>query len=493
MIESLVPFAAVMAPLAAIPLIAASSRWPNIRELWTLLAAFAAFFLVISLIPSVDADTLVGSGRFFIVEGVPLELKVDQTGLFFGLIASTLWLVTCFYSIGYVREHREKHQTRYFAAFAACIGSTLGIAFSANLVTFLVFYEMLSLATYPLVIHSESPKAIRSGRKYLTYALTAGIALIAAVLWTGNAAGTYEFTAGGILEPGMLSPSAMRLLFLLFIVAVGVKAGLMPLHGWLPAAMVAPTPVSALLHAVAVVKSGVFGVIRVVGFVFGPETMAAYGLDTMLIVVSGTTILLASCIALRQDNLKARLAYSTVGHLSYIVLGIALLSKSGFAGGMLHMVNHATMKITLFFCAGAIMVHLHKDRVSQLDGIGRAMPWTMGAFAIGSLGLAGVPPVNGFLSKWLLCEGSLEAGLNLPMVILLTSGLLNAAYFFPIVYRAFFRAPAEGVAEKGEAPPMLVVPICIVAGFSLLLFFWPDLFLGLARDVASAVFGGGQA
>jgi multicomponent Na+:H+ antiporter subunit D len=209
-IDSLVPLAAVLAPLGAIPLIVASGRWPNIRELWTLLAAFSAFFLVVSLVPEVDAATVVGSGSFAIVEGVPLELKVDQTGLFFALIASSLWLVTCFYSIGYVRAHHEQRQTRYFASFAACIGSTLGIAFSANLVTFLVFYEMLSLATYPLVIHAETPKALRSGRKYLTYALSAGIHLIAAVIWTGIAAGTYEFRAGGILEPGMLAPSSSR-------------------------------------------------------------------------------------------------------------------------------------------------------------------------------------------------------------------------------------------------------------------------------------------
>jgi len=492
-IDSLIPLMAVLAPIGAIPFIVAFDKWPNMRELWTLIAAFTAFALVLSLVPMVDASTVVGSGSFEIVAGVPLALKVDQAGLFFGLIASGLWIVTCFYSIGYVRTHGEGHQTRYFASFAACIGSTLGIAFSANLVTFLVFYEMLSLATYPLVIHNQSPKAIRAGRKYLTYALTAGVLLIAAVIWTGHTAGTFDFVAGGIIEPGALAPPQMRLLFLLFIAAVGVKAGLMPLHGWLPAAMVAPTPVSALLHAVAVVKSGVFGIIRVVGFVFGPETMQAYGLDTMLIVVSGITILLASFIALRQDNLKARLAYSTIGHLSYIVMGIALMSKSGFAGGMLHMVNHATMKITLFFCAGAIIVHLHKDRSSQLDGIGRAMPWTMGAFAVGSLGLAGVPPVNGFLSKWLLCEGSLEAHLYLPMIILLISGLLNAAYFFPIVYRAFFRAPSDAVVAKGEAPALMVVPICIAASLSLVLFFWPDLFLGIARDVAAAVFGKGAA
>ena len=486
MIESYVPLAAVLAPLLAIPLIVASNRWPDVRELWTLLAAFAALFLVGSLVPLVNADTAVGSGSFEVVRGVALELRVDQTGLFFGLIASGLWVVTSFYSIGYVRAHRERHQTRYFASFAACIGSTLGVAFAGNLVTFLVFYEMLSLATYPLVIHTETPQAIRSGRKYLTYALSAGLLLLAAVLWTGQAAGTFEFRPGGILASGMLSAGAMRVLFLLFIAGVGVKAGLMPLHGWLPSAMVAPTPVSALLHAVAVVKSGVFGVIRVVGFVFGPETMHEYGLDSLLLVVAGATILLASCIALRSDNLKRRLAYSTIGHLSYIVLGVALLNRDGFAGGMLHMVNHATMKITLFFCAGAIIVHLHKDRVSQLDGIGRAMPWTMGAFAVGALGLAGVPPVNGFLSKWLLCEGSTR----LTMAILLTSGLLNAAYFFPIVHRAFFRPPAEGVAEKGEAPLIMVLPICIVAALSIVLFFWPDLFLGMARDVAAAVFNG---
>ncbi|MHC4849121.1 MAG: monovalent cation/H+ antiporter subunit D family protein [Planctomycetota bacterium] len=486
MTESLVPLAAVLTPLGAIPLIVASNKWRDIREAWTLLAAFGAFFLVASLIPWVDASTAVGSGSFELVRGIALELRVDQTGLFFGLIASGLWVVTCFYSIGYVRAHQEGHQTRYFASFAACIGSTLGVAFAGNLVTFLVFYEMLSLATYPLVIHSESPRAIRSGRKYLTYALTAGVLLLAAVIWTGQAAGTYEFTAGGILNPGALSAPSMRILFLLFIAGVGVKAGLMPLHGWLPAAMVAPTPVSALLHAVAVVKSGVFGIIRVVGFVFGPETMRGYGLDSILLLVAGVTILLASCIALRSDNLKRRLAYSTIGHLSYIVLGVALLNREGFAGGMLHMVNHATMKITLFFCAGAIIVHLHKDNVSQLNGIGRAMPWTMGAFAIGALGLAGVPPVNGFLSKWMLCEGSTK----LTMAVLLTSGLLNAAYFFPIVHRAFFRPPDEGVAEKGEAPLMMLIPICIVASLSLILFFWPDLFLGMARDVANAVMDG---
>jgi len=485
-IESFVPLAAVLAPLVAIVPIVASSKWPDVRETWTLLAAFASFLLVASLVPQVDAATSVGSGAFEIVAGVALELRVDQAGLYFGLIASGLWVATSFYSIGYVRAHREGHQTRYFASFAACIGSTLGVAFAGNLVTFLVFYEMLSLATYPLVIHKESREAIRSGRKYLTYALTAGVLLLAAVLWTGRAAGTYNFEAGGILGVQALDASSMRLLFLLFIAGVGVKAGLMPLHGWLPSAMVAPTPVSALLHAVAVVKSGVFGVIRVAGFVFGPETMEAHGLDSLLVLVAGATILLASFIALRADNLKRRLAYSTVGHLSYIVLGVALLNADGFAGGMLHMVNHATMKITLFFCAGAIIVHLHKERVSQLDGIGRAMPWTMGAFAVGALGLAGVPPVNGFLSKWLLCEGSGRW----TMAILLTSGLLNAAYFFPIVHRAFFRPPGEGLDGKGEAPLLMVVPICIVAALSLLLFFWPDLFLGMARDVAAAVMGG---
>ncbi|MCA1742454.1 MAG: monovalent cation/H+ antiporter subunit D family protein [Desulfovibrionales bacterium] len=487
---SSIPFLAVIVSLVAVPLILLSSKKPNLREFWTLSAAFIKFPLVLSLLP----DALAGKvAQFTILEispGIALELKADPVGIFFALIASGLWILTCFYSIGYVRGSSEKKQTRYFASFAVCLSATIGIAFSANLLTFLIFYEILTLATYPLVIHKESKEAIRSGRQYLTYALTAGVVLIAAIGWTYALAGTLDFKPGGLLDGVINDPWVAKSIFILFIAGFGVKAGIMPLHSWLPAAMVAPTPVSALLHAVAVVKSGVFGVIRLVGFTMGPENMQMFGLDVLLAVFAGATILLASIIAMKQDNLKARLAYSTVGHLSYIVLGLALISPEGFTGGLLHLANHATMKITLFFCAGAIYVNLHKTEISQLDGIGKVMPLTMGAFTIGAMGLAGVPPVNGFISKWFLCMGSLEAGQVIILFIFLGSGLLNAAYFFPIVHRAFFRPGGKDLENHGEASLMMVIPICIVATLSLALGLYPNLFFNmfdLAQGITQSV------
>ncbi len=487
---SSIPFLAVLVSLAAVPLILMSSDKPNLREFWTLAAAFIKFPLVLSLLPGVFAGQIAQFTILEIVPGISLELKADPAGMFFALIASGLWILTCFYSIGYVRGSNEKKQTRYFASFAVCLSATIGIAFSANLLTFLIFYEILSIATYPLVIHKENAQAIRSGRQYLTYALSAGLVLIAAIGWTYVLAGTLDFKPGGLLEGVLHDPWGAKSLFIMFMAGVGVKAGIMPLHSWLPAAMVAPTPVSALLHAVAVVKSGVFGLIRVVGFTMGPENMQVFGLDMILAFFAAITILLASIIAIKQDNLKARLAYSTVGHLSYLVLGLALISPEAFTGGLLHLANHATMKITLFFCAGAIYVNLHKSEISQLDGIGKVMPWTMGAFTIGALGLAGVPPINGFISKWFLCIGSLQADQLIILFVFIISGLLNAAYFFPIVHRAFFRPGGRELEKHGEASMLMVVPICIVALLSLGLGLYPNLFLNmfdLARDITQSV------
>ncbi|TSA47139.1 MAG: monovalent cation/H+ antiporter subunit D family protein, partial [Deltaproteobacteria bacterium] len=383
-------------------------------------------------------------------------------------------------------------QTRYFASFAVCLSATIGIAFAANLLTFVFFYEILTIATYPLVIHKETKVAIAAGRKYLVYTLTAGVLLIAATAWTYRIAGTLDFRAGGLFGNASFSPSAITVLFVLFLGGVGVKAAIMPLHSWLPAAMAAPTPVSALLHAVAVVKSGVFGVVRIVGFVFGPELMRQFGLNIFLATVAGVTIILASLLAFRQDNLKHRLAYSTVGHLSYIVLGAALLSPASLIGGLLHIANHATMKITLFFCAGAIYVRHHKEKISELDGIGKVMPWTMGAFTVGAIGLAGIPPINGFVSKWQLGLGALQADEILPLAVLVLSGLLNAGYFAPIIYRAFLKKPAVPF-DHGEASPAMVIPIVITALFSLLLGLDPDLFFHfyrLAATVSGRILGG---
>lgn len=494
---SIVPLLAVLVSLAAVPLIIMSSKHRNLREFWTIAASFIKFGLVLSLLPNALLEK---TAEIRIIDifaaadkSAGIVLRADPFGVFFALIASGLWIFTSFYSIGYVRGVPEKKQTRYFASFAVCLSATIGIAFAANLLTFIIFYEILTIATYPLVIHKETEEAIKGGRKYLVYTLTAGLLLIAASALTYQITGTLDFKAGGLFADGLLTPGTAVVVFLLFLGGVGVKAGIMPMHSWLPTAMVAPTPVSALLHAVAVVKSGVFAVIRVVGFVFGPYIMAKFGLNTILLVMAGFTIIVASFIALRQDNLKRRLAYSTVGHLSYIVLGAALLTPSGFTGGMMHIAFHATMKITLFFVAGAIYVNLHRNNISELDGIGKVMPWTMGAFTVGAIGLAGIPPINGFVSKWYLGMGSIESGSLIPLVILVVSGLLNAAYFFPIVHIAFFRK-GKGLEGKGEAPLTMVIPIVLAAILSLLFGIYPDLFFKfyqLAGNIAASIMGVG--
>ncbi len=488
------PFWAICSSLAAVVLILLSSRRPNLREFWTLLAAVTKFSLVLSLLPPTLAGRAASCTILEISPGIGLSLQADPFGLFFALIASGLWILTSIYSIGYMRGHQEKKQTRYFASFALSLAATIGVAFAANLLTFIVFYELLTLATYPLVIHKESPEAIRAGRQYLAYSLTGGVLLIAAAAWVYQVTGSLDFRGGGILSEDEMSAGGIKALFCLFILGTGVKAAIMPLHSWLPNAMVAPTPVSALLHAVAVVKSGVFGVVRVVGFVFGPDLMERHHLDVALAAAAGFTVIVASLIALNQDSLKRRLAYSTIGHLSYIVLGTALLSADGFMGGVFHISTHALMKITLFFCAGALYVHAHKENVSELDGIGRSMPWTMGAFTIGSLGLIGVPPVNGFFSKWFLCSGAVQSGWLIALVVFLISGLLNAAYFLPIVHRAFFRAPPKG-AHGGEASWWMVAPLCATAALSVLLGLMPDLvfhFFDLAGRVSATVLNATQ-
>ncbi len=491
-VESYRPLVAVLVSLAAVPLIVASDRRPNLRETWTLIAAFAKAALVVSMLPFVLDDKILTCALWELSPDIRLELRVDPLGLIFALVASVLWVFTSFYSIGYVRGAREHKQTRYFASFAVCVSATIGIAFAANLLTFLVFFEMLTFATFPLVIHKETPVAKAAAWKYLAYTIPAGLCLITATAWSVSLVGDTTFRPGGFLAESGASSGAFGWLFLLFILAVGVKAGIMPLHSWLPSAMAAPTPVSALLHAVAVVKAGVFGVLRVTGYVFGTDLLRELGAWSVLAWAAGITLTVASLLAMRQDNLKRRLAYSTVGHLSYIVLGAALLTPAAWTGAVLHLLFHATMKITLFFCAGAIYVRTRKENISQLDGIGRQMPITMAAFTIASLGLAGVPGVNGFLSKWYLALGALEADRQVFLLLLVLSGVLNAAYFFPVIRVAFFRSGDE-FSRFGEASALMVAPLAITALISVTLGLAPNLgpaAFDLARGIAMAVAGG---
>jgi NADH-quinone oxidoreductase subunit L/multicomponent Na+:H+ antiporter subunit D len=449
-VASLRPLAAVLVSVGAIPLILASHRRPNLREAWTMLAAVAKVTLVGSMVPGVLAGDVYVTDLGTFVADVGFVLRVDPLGLLFGLLASALWVVTSLYSIGYMRGLSEHDQTRYFAAFAASLATAIGVAFAANLVTLFVFYELLTVATYPLVAHDESEEARAAGRKYLAYTFLGGVAVLTGTVLVFWLAGTTTFAAGGIAGLATADPAVARLAFALLAGGFGVKAALMPAHSWLPDAMVAPTPVSGLLHAVAVVKSGVFGIARVALDVFGPETMRELGVGLPLAAVATFTLLTASVIALRKDNLKRRLAYSTISQLSYIVLGLGVLSGEAVVGGLLHIPAHAFMKLTLFFCAGAIHVETHTDDISEMAGIGRRMPLTMAAFAVASAGMAGIPLLAGFVSKWYLLIGSVEAGQAVFALALLASGMLNIAYFWPIVYQAFFERP-----ESHDEKPLL--------------------------------------
>lgn len=459
------PFIAVMIPLVASILISMSSRWPNLREGWTFIAAFSLWGFVLSMLWDYLQGAPAGGSILALAPSLTLAFHADGFGLTFALVASTLWVATSFYAIGYARATNMGAQTRFFSMFAICLGSAIGIALAANLFTFLIFYEILTLATYPLVVHAGTPKARRAGRLYLCYALTGGALILGATAWCLFYSGTLEFQPGGFL-PNTMSPMTLKILFTCFAIGFGVKAGVMPLHAWLPTAMIAPTPVSALLHAVAVVKAGVFGFLRLIYFVFGPELMQDLNLWQPLAWFAGTTILVSSLIAMRQDELKKRLAYSTIGHLSYIVLAAALLVPSAQIGALMHLANHAMMKITLFFCAGAIYVAAHKTRVSELTGLGWRMPWTFGAFAVGALGLAGTPIICGFVSKWWIIRGAMEHQQPVFMILLLVSGLLNAAYLLPVVTKAFdMKAPRPYLWH--EAPLMMLLPLLFTAALSI--------------------------
>jgi multicomponent Na+:H+ antiporter subunit D len=473
-VDSIRPLAAVLVSFIATGAIVASYRYPNVRDSWSVIAAFTKFGIVASMLPGVlDGQIYVWSFGTF-VPGVEFALRADPLGMLFALLASLLWIFTAFYATGYMRGLDEPNQTRFFAAFAMSLSTALGIAFSQNLVTIFVFYELLSAATYPLVAHDEDDAARIAGRKYLAYTFFGGgVLVLAGTVLVFFMAGSVDFAAGGIpalAEAASADPWLAQLAFGLLIAGFGVKAALMPMHSWLADAMVAPTPVSGLLHAVAVVKSGAFGIARVILDVFGPETVAELGVHIPLAIVAAFTLTAASIIAMRKDHLKRRLAYSTTAQLSYIVLGLSMLHPYAILGGLLHIPAHAFGKLTLFFCAGAIHVETHTDYISEMAGIGKRMPFTMAAFTVGAAGMAGIPLIAGFVSKYYMLIGGLGAGglgvlgaesavMSPTLGIIFTgslilSGLLNIAYFWPIIYTAYFESE-----NRHDAKPLLEFPV----------------------------------
>ncbi|MCZ6623230.1 MAG: proton-conducting transporter membrane subunit, partial [Deltaproteobacteria bacterium] len=392
---------ALLVPLLGAGLISFLGRRPNLRESVSLLTAVSLFSLVLGLVPRVNAGESLTYALLEVMPGLRLAFNVEPLGLLFALLASGLWIITSIYSIGYMRGHNEEHQTRFYVYFALTIAAAIGVAFAGNGFTLFIFYEMMTLVTYPLVTHHGTEEAVRAGRVYLGYLFGTSVGFfLLAMTWTWLLAGTLDFKPGGILA-GKASNTVVSVLLALYVFGIG-KAALMPFHRWLPAAMVAPTPVSALLHAVAVVKVGVFSIMKITVYIFGIDLLNGTGLSVWLMYVAGGTILVASLIALTKDNLKARLAYSTVSQLSYVILGAALANTWGVVGGSMHIVMHAFGKITLFFCAGAIAVATHKTKVSEMNQLGKTMPITMFCFLIGSLSVIGLPPFGGLWSKWYL-------------------------------------------------------------------------------------------
>ncbi len=473
---------AICLPFAAVAGILAAHARPNLREAVSLIAGALLFAVVAGVLyEPIVAGEAIEIHLFTVVSGIDIAFRPEPMGLLFALIASFLWFVTIVYAIGYMRGHDEQNQTRFYALFAVAIGATMGICFAENLVTLFIFYEVLTLCTYPLVTHAGTDKARQGGRVYLGILLTTSIAFfLLGIIATWAVAGSLSFTPGGLLSD-QASPLVLSIILVLFVLGIG-KAAVMPFHRWLPAAMVAPTPVSALLHAVAVVKAGVFTLLKVCVLLFGLDTLQAIPVTEWLLYLAAASVLLAAIVALRQDNLKARLAYSTVSQLGYISLGALLATSAGVNGSALHIAMHAFGKITLFFCAGAILVAAHKTEVSELRGIGRRMPLTMAAFFIGSLCIIGLPPTGGTWSKWTLLVGTLEAGQWPLMAALMISSLLAIAYLMPIAVRAFFSPDGQGSAtdwnwgEVKEAPWPSLLAMTITSLGCLALFFYPEFF-----------------
>jgi len=468
---------ALLIPTLGAAGIALTGRIPNLREAVTLGTALALFLVVVHLLGRVLAGERPEWQALEVFEGIGLTLSVEPLGMLFATVASTLWIVNSVYSIGYMRGNNEPRQTPFYVCFAIAIASAMGVAFSGNLLTLFLFYEVLTVSTYPLVTHKGTDEAKAKGRVYLLLLMaTSMMLLLPAIIWTWVAAGTVDFAQGGILAGAGLSATALAGLMALYIFGIG-KAAVMPVHFWLPAAMVAPTPVSALLHAVAVVKAGVFTVVKVVVYVFGLDLLRETGASEWVVYVSGATVLIASVVALAQDNIKKRLAFSTVSQLSYVVMAAAVATPAAIVGAVLHIAAHAAAKITLFFCAGAIYTAHHLTEVSQLDGIGRRMPITLGAFLIGSLSIIGLPPLIGVWSKWWIGVGAADAELNWVVAVLMISSLLNVAYLLPIVARGFFFAPPD--SEPGEPVSIAEAPAACVLALSLTAALCFALFLGV--------------
>ncbi len=432
-----------------------------LRNALNLGGAALKLVLIVVMLNAV-AGGAVYEARMNLAPGLYVLLRVDALALLFMTLSAVLWFLTTIYAIAYFG--RKPELSRFFGFFSLCVFATTGLALSGSLISFFIFFELLTLSTWPLVAHKQDTKSLAAGRSYLLFSLPGSAALLVAIIWLESATGPILFTEPADLS--VLDNASLRAIFFLFVAGLGVKAAIVPLHGWLPGAMAAPAPVSALLHAVAVVKASAFGIVRVIYDVFGISTVAELGVGTPLAIVASVTILWGSLRALQQDEIKKRLAFSTVSQVSYIVLGAALAGPYALIGGLAHLVHQGLMKITLFFCAGIYDERNGVKRIEGLNGLGPRMPVTSVCFTLGAMGMIGLPPLAGFVSKFYLAVGGLQSGAPWVIAVLVGSTLLNAAYFLPLLYRLWFMDPAED-ASGDERVPALVGPAVVTALSSL--------------------------
>jgi multicomponent Na+:H+ antiporter subunit D len=458
-----------------------------IRE--NLLKPAAAVIVIINLLLLLFVITTSSNEMLHLLkvnEFIDVYLHPDGASTLFSILASVLWIFTSFYAFEYMKhEGRERH---FFVFFLITLGVTIGISFSGNLFTLYMFYELLTLSTFPLVIHSGTDEALESGKKYLIYSFMGATLVLLGMILLYSVTKDLSFAAGGIVNLENFEDTTILLYSYLFMfLGFGVKAALVPFHSWLPNAMVAPTPVSSLLHAVAVVKSGIFSLIRLNFFLFGASAvtgMSAQNYVQPLIVI---TIIMGSFMAIHQDNLKKRLAYSTISQLGYILLGISLFNDMAIVGGFLHLINHAVIKITLFFVAGAIYYQTGIKNVSELRGIGKKMPITMGCFSIAVVSLIGIPPTNGFVSKWFLALGALKAHNSFYAIILLLSAFLTAAYLLPVIIAAFFAGDHQTIEEKCEPPKLMLIPIVLLTFIIIILGLFPNFVINFLNTIVETI------
>ena len=479
-----------------VPLIAGAAmafiRFPSgkARAIYVESAVCLTSLMVLSLLLTRTQETVI---LYNLMEKLPLAFRLDGPACVFAGLVAVLWPIASLYAFEYMK-HEERDNT-FMAWYTMTYAVTLAVAFSANLFTLYVFYECLTLITLPLVIHKKDTMSIRAGRKYLTYSITgAALAFIAMVVIVFQA-GTADFVLGGVLTAEMTAGREALLLgvFLLAFVGFGTKAAVFPMHAWLPAASVAPTPVTALLHAVAVVNTGAFAVLRVIYYSFGADFLAGTWAQTVALLLACVTIVFGSSMAVKEQHLKRRLAWSTISNLSYMLMGAALMSPAGMVGSMTHMVMHGVTKITLFYCAGAILVRTGKEYIQDVRGYGKLMPVTCAAFVVAGMSLVGTPPLSGFVSKFNLLAAAADAGALgvIAIAALIISAILTAIYLFTVIGPMYFRplnADMAHLADFNRDPNwMMLVPFALLMAMVIGLGLWGGPLVSFLKDVAAGV------